>query len=115
MVVGKLDQRIAEMIGLYQKDPEAFEKLRAELIRQAIEELPEKYRRRAHGLQFQVDMKLRKYHDPIMRMNAMIALFWDQFTEFQTILNRPGDYLAARRKPAARGKVLALKRRENPQ
>lgn len=115
MASGKLDQRISEMIGLYQKDPEAFEKLRAELIRQTIEELPEKYRRRAYGLQFQVDMRLKKYRDPVMRMNAMIALFWDQFEKFQTVLNNPGDYLAAHKKRAAPGKVLPLKRRETLQ
>jgi hypothetical protein len=111
----KLDQRISEMIGLYQKDPEAFEKLRAELIRQTIEELPEKYRRRAYGLQFQVDMRLKKYRDPVMRMNAMITLFWDQFEEFQTVLNNPGGYLAARKERAAPGKVLPLKRPETLQ
>lgn len=115
MVTRTLDQRISEMIGLYQEDPEAFERLRAELIRQTIEELPEKYRQRAQGLQFQLDMQLRRYHDPVMRMNAMIALFWDQFEKFQTVLNNPGDYLAAHKKRAAPGKVLPLKRRETLQ
>jgi hypothetical protein len=104
--------RVLEMVGLYQKDPQAFEKMRAEIIHQMIEDLPEEYRRRAYGMQFQLEMRLQRYRDPISRMNAMIAMFWEQFEEFKNVLNDPRQVLsekeAARQVPA---KILSLEER----
>jgi hypothetical protein len=101
--------QILKMIGLYQEDPEAFEKMRAEIIHQVIESLPEEYRRRAYGMQFQLEMRLKRYRDPIDRMNAMISMFWEQFEEFNTVLNDPQRFFAerdaARHAPA---KVVSL-------
>lgn len=102
---------ILEMVGLYQKDPEAFEKRRTEMIRDMIEELPEEYRRLARGMQFQLEMRLKRYQDPLVRMNAMIGMFWEQFDRFNRALNDPREFLAEQEaKRGAPAKVLPLKR-----
>lgn len=92
----KQTSQILEMVGLYQKDPEAFEKKRADMIHQMLEEMPEAYRQRAYGMQFQLEMRLRRYRNPVVRMNAMIAIFWEQFDEFNCVLNDPQKFLAER-------------------
>ena len=37
-------------------------------------------------LQFRIDRELRKYKDPVARMNKMVELFWEGFNEFNNIL-----------------------------
>ena len=103
--------QVLEMVGLYQKDPDAFEKMRADIIHQMLEDFPEEYRKRAYGMQFQIEMRLRRYKDPIVRMNMMVAMFWEQFDEFNRVLNDPQKFISDRdaghRESA---KVLPLKK-----
>ena len=35
-----------------------------------------------------LEQKLRKYKDPIARMNAMVRIFWEGVAEFQETLER---------------------------
>ncbi|MGE4545617.1 MAG: DUF3135 domain-containing protein [Pedobacter sp.] len=111
MSTTKEKSQVLEMVGLYQKDPEAFEKMRADIIHQMLEDFPEEYRQRAYGMQFQIEMRLRRYRDPIVRMNMMIAMFWEQFEEFNSVLNDPERFIAER-EAGQRGaaKVLPLKK-----
>jgi len=102
--------RIDELIGLYQQDPERFEALREEWIRTTIEEFPEEYRQRARGLQFQIEMKLRKYHDPVARMHAMFDMFWDQFMEFDRVLHDPQSCLEQRSGRVKTARVLEFRK-----
>jgi hypothetical protein len=104
------ESQVLSMIGLYQKDPEAFERMRAEIIQRMIDGFPEEYRRRAQGMQFQLEMRLKRFRNPDDRMNAMIGMFWEQFEEFNRVLNDPGSFLVEReaeRHPP--GKILDLK------
>jgi hypothetical protein len=104
------NSQILAMIGLYQKDPEVFEKMRADIIRRTIETFPEEHRQRARGLQFQLEMKLRRYRDPVSRMNAMAGIFWEQFEEFSRVLNDPLSCLAERQaQPRPGARILPLK------
>ena len=96
MGTSKEKSQILEMVGLYQRDPEAFEKMRADIIHQMLEGMPEEYRRRAYGMQFQLEMRLRRYRDPVVRMNVMIGMFWEQFETFNSVLNDPMKFLAER-------------------
>lgn len=105
--------QVLEMVGLYQTDPEAFEKKRHDMIHEMIENLPEKYRQRAYGIQFQVEMRLKRYRDPVVRMNAMMGMFWEQFEEFNRVLQDPNGVLAEREKREhASAKVLPMKERD---
>ena len=38
-------------------------------------------------LQWKIDGELRKYKDPVARMNRMVELFWEGFKEFQEVMN----------------------------
>jgi hypothetical protein len=110
MSASKEKSQVLEMVGLYQKDPEAFEKMRADIIHQMLEDLPEEYRTRAYGMQFQLDMRLRRYRDPIARMNLMIGIFWEQFEKFNRVLNDPQRFLAEQAaEQHGPAKVLTLK------
>lgn len=103
--------QVLEMVGLYQKDPEAFEKMRADIIHKMLEDFPEEYRKRAYGMQFQIEMRLRRYKDPVARMNMMIAMFWEQFEEFNCVLNDPERFIADREaKHHESAKILPLNR-----
>lgn len=111
MSTTKEKSQVLEMVGLYQKDPEAFEKMRADIIHQMLEEFPEEYRKRAYGMQFQLDMRLRRYRDPIVRMNMMIGIFWEQFEQFNSVLNDPERFIAKREaEQHGVAKVLPLKK-----
>lgn len=43
------------MLEMAKNDPEALERLRQEVVRDAINSAPEAFRQRLHGLQFQID------------------------------------------------------------
>jgi len=45
-----------EWVGLAKEDPDAFEARRDELLREVIDQAPLHFRKKLHGLQFQVDM-----------------------------------------------------------
>jgi len=38
-------------------------------------------------LQFRIDRELRKYKDPVAKMNKMVELFWEGVNEFNQVLN----------------------------
>ncbi len=101
---------LAQLTGLYQKDPEAFEALRKKLIRRTIEEFPEPHRQRAYGMQFQIEAQLHKYKDPLVRMNRMVELFWEQFEKFQVALTDPLRLIAEREQQKKASKVIPLRK-----
>ena len=46
--------------------------------------------RKKELIQFQlsIDKELRKYKDPVARMNKMVELFWEGFKEFNDCMNK---------------------------
>jgi len=105
------DEQLAKLSGLYQKDPEQFEKQSQELIRQTIEKFPEEHRRRAYGLQFQLEATLSHYKDPVARMNKMVEIFWDQFRKFQEAVTDPLRVIDERKEHTGEGKVIPIRRK----
>jgi hypothetical protein len=102
---GKLFERLS---GLYQKDPEEFERISKALIHEALEKLPAEHRARGYGLQMRIDRRLSHFKDPVARMNEMVVMFWEQFNEFQEVLNDPVGAAAARKKGGTTAKVIPL-------
>lgn len=98
----RIDQLLDSMVGLYQRDPAAFEACRQELLQTAIAGYPSHWQSRARGQQFVIDAKLDLCHDPVSRLNCMIELFWDGVLQLQQILQHPEQALEARqlRRPA---------------
>lgn len=107
------DEQLARLGGLFQKDPEQFEKQSQELIRQTIESFPEEHRSRAYGLQFQLEATLGHYKDPVSRMNKMVEIFWEQFRKFQEAVTDPLKVIEERKEHRGEGKVIPMRRKEN--
>lgn len=106
------EEKLARLSGLYQRDPEEFERQSQELIRQTIESFPEEHRRRAYGLQFQIDAALRHYKDPVSRMNRMVEIFWEQFLKFREAVCDPLKVIEEKEKGKREGKVINLHQRD---
>lgn len=105
-----IDELFTGLDGLYKKDPQEFEKRRLQIIEQTINSFPEEYRQRAQGLQFTIDCQLRRYKDPIMRMNKMVEIFWENFAQFQEAMTDPEKILRERRAERSMAKIIPLHR-----
>jgi len=104
------DEILHQLTGLYQKDPHEFEKMRTLLIEQTIAAFPTRHRQRAYGLQFVIDMRLNKYKNPVVRMNKMVEIFWQQFCLFQDVLRDPVRVVAEREKKKKQGMIVPFGR-----
>lgn len=102
-----IDSRLSDL-ELVAGDPEKFETIRSEIIRTAIESFPQETRQRFYGLQFTLDCELRKYKNPIVRMNRMVEIFWDKVYEFNAVLHHPEIAIAARAEKREPAKVIQL-------
>ena len=57
-------------------------------IRQFLDSIEDpKRRQKLEQMQWRIDAELRKYKDPVARMNRMVELFWEGFKEFQEVMN----------------------------
>lgn len=106
----RLDSVYEKLQGIYQQDPEEFERLSSGLIRQALDEVPDEFKAQAYGIQRRIEHQLNKYKDPIARMNAMVEIFWQQFHEFQAVINDPREVLENKRRCGTLAKVLPFKK-----
>lgn len=115
MTTEKMDteEMLAQLTGLYQKNPAEFEELRKKLIKQTIEEFPVEHRKRAYGMQFVLESRLRKYKDPVVRMNKMVEIFWEQFGLFQDVLDDPFRVVAEREKNKKEAEIIPFRKRED--
>jgi len=104
------EEFLDQMTGLYQKDPQEFEKMRTLLIEQTIAAFPTRHRQRAYGLQFVIEMRLKKYKDPVARMNKMVEIFWQQFGLFQDVLHDPVRAIAEREKKKKQAMIVPFER-----
>ena len=107
--IRKSDNIYEKLQGVYQKDPDEFERLSRELIRQALDDVPDEFKAQAYGIQRKIEHQLRKYKDPIARMNAMVEIFWQQFQEFQAVINDPREVLEKKRRCGTSAKVIPFK------
>lgn len=108
--IKNLDSIYEQLQGIYQQDPEEFERLSSDLIRQALDDVPDEFKARAYGIQRRIEHQLKKYKDPIARMNAMVEIFWQQFHEFQAVINDPGEVLEKKRRCGTLAKVIPFKK-----
>ena len=102
----ELNKALLKLESLYEKDPDHFEELRREIINNTISSYPEKFQERARGIQFTLDSELNKYKNPVVRMNRMVELFWEKFSEFKTVVSDPVNYSAEKERNKKAGKVI---------
>jgi hypothetical protein len=104
------DKMLDRLDGLYQRDPEAFEVLRRELIEHVIDGFDHDRQQRARAMQFSLEVRLARYRHPVARLNKMIEIFWEQFSDFRLALNDPAAFAdEARRRKRPSGKVIPLR------
>lgn len=107
------DEILHQLTGLYQKDPQEFEKMRTTLIEQTIAAFPARHRQRAYGLQFIIEMRLKKYKDPVVRMNKMVEIFWEQLDLFHEVLYDPARVVAESEKKKKQAIIIPFRRGGN--
>ena len=109
----ELDKKLAELEGLYERDPARFERRSRDLIEAFLASSPESQRARMWGLQRRIDAELSRYRDPVARMNRMVELFWNHVHYFLETLEHPDEVLKARREKGPPAKVVPLCDRKN--
>lgn len=67
--------------------PEELLAHKEKLIETYISSVPPERQQRLRQLQWKIDGELRKYKDPIAKMNKMAELFWSGVAEFQQVMN----------------------------
>ncbi|GAA6133969.1 hypothetical protein NBRC116188_07580 [Oceaniserpentilla sp. 4NH20-0058] len=77
-------ERMAEMA---KNDPDALERLRLEMVRDAIQSAPEEYRQRLHGLQFQIDGKRLLSKNPMQACIEISRMMNESLLELKTYIN----------------------------
>lgn len=98
-----------QLRGIYQQDSEEFDRLSRDLVRQALDGIPEEYRAKAYGIQRRIEHQLTKYKDPIARLNAMVEIFWRQVYEFLAIVHGPQEVLENKRCSGPPAKTIPFK------
>ncbi|WP_163835088.1 DUF3135 domain-containing protein [Spartinivicinus ruber] len=78
-----------ELLFLAKNKPDDLEKLREQLIEEAIQDAPLEYQRRLRGIQFQVDMKIRQSSNPMSACVAISKLMYESLHQLQLTLNDP--------------------------
>ncbi|MGK0444243.1 MAG: hypothetical protein ACJA1U_001174 [Bermanella sp.] len=92
------------MLDMAKNDPEALERLRLDMVRDAINAAPESYRQRLHGLQFQIDGQRLVSKNPMQSCIEISKMMHDSLQQLKTFIDgHTGD------KPLPTGQPEAAK------
>lgn len=81
------------MMELAKKDPEAFDRFKAEAVNATINEASESQQRRLRGLQWQVDMEVKKAKNPMEGCIRVSEMMHDKLWELRVALeNQDGGH-----------------------
>ncbi|MDO9478681.1 MAG: DUF3135 domain-containing protein [Pseudohongiella sp.] len=86
------------MMQLHREDPEALERLRQDLTSELVNNASEETKRRLEGLQFRINMELRRAGNPTARFLKLSGMMQDAFSELNYCLNSPLDAIAEKQK-----------------
>ena len=70
-------------------DPEAFQEVFEQCLQEYLDTLTPERRLKAEQLQWKIDGTLRKYKDPVARMNKMAELFWEGVQDLIDVCDDP--------------------------
>lgn len=84
------------LLTMHREDPDALEALRQRLTSELIEQAPSDYQRRLAGLQFRINMELRRASNPTARVLRLQGMMHDSVAELSHCLNHPLETLQAR-------------------
>lgn len=97
------------LVSMHQTDPEALEQLRTELTNELFDKAPAHLRRRLQGLQFRINMELRRAKTPEARCVRLSTLMHDSFMELHESLHNPFACLD-RKKNSATGELIQFRK-----
>lgn len=66
-----------QWVRLAQEDPDLFEQMRLQKIREMIEDVPEELRHRIEGLQWQIDQMRQTARNPMASCIKISSMMWD--------------------------------------
>lgn len=89
------------LLSLHKEDPQELDKVRADLTNAIFENASESSRRRLEGLQFRINMELRRARTPLAGCVKLSNMMHDSLMELHHTLNNP-DIPA----PTKAGKIL---------
>jgi hypothetical protein len=72
---------------LAKQDPKRLDALKRDIIEAWIEQAPAEYQRRLRGLQFQIDMEVRRAKNPMDACIRVSNMMQDSFAELRDRLN----------------------------
>lgn len=81
---------------MHREDPEALEALRHRLTSELIAHAPSDCQRRLAGLQFRINMELRRAGNPTARFLRLSGMMHESVAELNQCLNHPMETLQAR-------------------
>lgn len=100
----------AELSRLAKEDPEAFERLRQELIDGIIESAPDVTRHRLEGLQFRIDYIHRRSKNALSATVKIYQMMWCSFLDLRQELNVYREPVAPKRQTA---RIIEFRPRKN--
>jgi hypothetical protein len=77
------------LLSLHEEYPEELDKIRSDLTDAIFENVPEYSRRRLEGLQFRINMELRRAATPQARCIKISNMMHDSFAELHQALHNP--------------------------
>ncbi len=77
------------LVLLHRDSPEELERLRLELTSALFENSPPETRRRLEGLQFRINMELRKARTPEARCVKLSSMMHESFAQLNEVLHNP--------------------------
>src|ERR1700722_8067218 len=88
-----------ELKTLFETDPVAAEAKVQEILEEYILTLEPERQQRARAYNWRLQQELRKFKDPIARMNKMVELFWKGVQKFHTVLANPEALVVKKDEP----------------
>lgn len=98
------------LMQLHKEDPEALERLRQDLTSELMDRASDHTRRRLEGLQFRINMELRRAGNPTARFLRLSDMMQQSFNELNYCLNNPADAVIARQR-TPKADIVPLVRR----
>ncbi|MEZ0122219.1 MAG: DUF3135 domain-containing protein [Candidatus Reddybacter sp.] len=96
-----------ELVLLAKNNPGALEVLRKEYSKDIIDNAPENFKRRLRGLQFQINMEVKKNPNPIVSCRIISQMMLQSFGELSNVLEDFAGKRALLYQPQRENKAVA--------
>lgn len=97
------------LLAMYREDPDSLEEIRSELTERLLDRVPDETRRRLEGLQFRINMELRRARTPQARCLKLSTMMHDSIVELNHCLHNPEEALRRHESRKHEASVLPLR------